>query len=136
MNLKNSIPGKAKSFPDLLQSVTRKPASERNPIFRTAYETGYFSDGVVLFTLKRQEQEQLDKIHWDAIAVDYEFSVSTLYDLKEFLPKYLSKGAFTAKHVGGTEKHDVVLVEGDGLEVLVEAVPFLTLHKFLCPLSV
>lgn len=129
MKMKGTIPGRARGFSELLQGLLRQPSDSRNPLLKTSQDTRLFTDGVILFPPNKEEEAEVSKLHWDALAGDKEYQRAYPFPIHKLIPKYLGPDALSARHAGGTEEHDVVLVEGKDLEVLVEATPFLTLNS-------
>lgn len=127
MKIVGSIPKKAYSFPDLLQSLCKLPDEFRHPLFRTVRSSGYLSDGGFLSQMTFDEGKIIDKMHWDALVTDSAYSNSQRINLQTVLPKYLSQEVSQAKDAGGDGKNRVILMEGGGMQAFVEAGMFLTL---------
>lgn len=127
MRIIGTIPDKPETFEKLLQDLCKRQTTQSRQLLRTAQVFKFFSNDMLLTELTRQEQLQLDKLHWDALVTDSKYEQSSALDLRMILPKYLSRRVDEAKYAGGNETHQLVALLGKESKVFVEAKPFLTL---------
>jgi hypothetical protein len=125
----NSIPQKAKSFEELLKSILTKPSEMRCRLLKTAQETGFLSDDMLLTRLSNKERSSIEQKHWDALISDTEYAKATPMSLGDILPRRLTCEVERAKFVGGDEFNQLVSLRSGDLRVFVEAEAFLTLKE-------
>ncbi len=127
MKILGEIPARPLSFEGLLQNIANRDSRFRARLIKTAFDTGYLSDGVSLTSLSRSEKQLIEGRHWDLLASDKTYQEANPLDLREFLPRVVSTRVEQARDAGGDGKIRLVLLEGDGLKAVAGAKAFYTL---------
>lgn len=129
MQLFGDVPTKARGFAEVLDSILHSGPKLRRRLLRTAHDWHYLTDNFFLSALSREEKEAVGKAHHALLQSEDEYLQTDSFDLIEVLPQRVGEEVSEALYAGKGKHHHLILLRGNGLEILTEARAFLTVHQ-------
>lgn len=126
MKITGTITAKSKSFEELLQKISEKWS--RCKLLKTIHTSECFTDGTMLTRLLEKEKQLVSKTHYDTLITDSDYKDAEPLDVREAIPKYLTKEFKTATLFKGKELK-LWKLEGDGIHVFIEESVFSSFYN-------
>lgn len=128
MNVSETIPGRPRSFDELLDEVRASPDLAHR-LVKTMLASGYLTDGLIFSLLGPEERRavrRLDELYSRGSAG---YNGVPPFDVDSALPEFLGPPVEEAAYAGRGARYDLVLLRGPHRETLVEVRSFSTLLR-------
>lgn len=122
--------GKSKNFDEILSGIWNRPLADRYRLLKTVVTLGYITDGYLMSKTTSKEVDEIQKLHRKTISGSDSYKDAEPFDILNILPQKLGATVERISYVGKGSEYKLVLVtDGHGLDVLVEALACCTLLK-------